>query len=106
MKLSHVKELFHQFNKQYFGNALSEPCIRLTRATKTHGYFSVTESSRAPLLRISSRINNDPRVLRDTLLHEMVHQYLWETGIHGWETHGEAFINEAARIGICTDGND
>lgn len=102
--INQVKHLWNKYNVEYFGGALSEPTIRIVRATRYYGDFVVTESSGRPTLRLSNRLNNSPEQLRDTLLHEMVHQYLWELGLPNWDDHGEAFKNEAGRIGICIDG--
>src|SRR6478609_4536093 len=95
-----VRNLFDEYNTKYFGGTLTRPTIRITRATKYYGDFCVTESSGSPTLRLSGRLNRDPELLRDTLLHEMVHQYLWELGLPDWHGHAEAFQLEAQRVGV------
>ncbi len=95
--------MWREFNQTIFEGKLSEPTFRITRANRYYGDFGVTESSNVPTLRVSNRTNSSPQLLRDTILHEMVHQYLWETGHPDWYGHGDGFQQVARRIGVTID---
>jgi len=98
--INQVRGIWNEYNKIYFKGQLSEPTFRITRATKYYGDFCVTESSARPTLRISNRTNSNPQLLRDTVLHEMVHQFFWESGFPDWDAHGDSFKQFGRRIGI------
>ena len=105
IRVNHLLKLWNDYNEQYFNGTLLPVPIRITRARSYYGYFSVTESSGTGRICISARLHSTPELVRDTLLHEMVHQWLYESGESDWEEHGTKFNDECNRIGIETDGN-
>lgn len=97
-RIQRLRAIWAELNRDYFAHKLSPVPIRVTRSRCTYGYFSVTEGSDAPLMRISSVMCTSDAVIRDTMKHEMIHQALWELGDKKWHEHGEAFQREHVRI--------
>jgi len=103
-KVAALQSLWETLNVKHFHGKLKEIPIRITRARRYYGYYSVTESSEAARICISARLHGNPELLQDTMLHEMVHQYLQETGVQNWESHGPEFLEVANKLGVITDG--
>ncbi|CAF1633426.1 unnamed protein product [Adineta ricciae] len=99
---SNIHQLFNQFNMDYFGDQLSSTCIQWDQRIYGCGavclYPSEENSCRItlsePLLR--SRPRTD---LIETLLHEMIHVYLYITKqIRDRRIHNEDFLYHMLRI--------
>lgn len=100
LKVNNLLKLWNDYNEKYFGGILHPVPIRITRARSYYGYFSVTESSGVGRLCISAKLHSSPELLHDTLLHEMVHQWLYESGSRAWDKHGDEFVRMAQKLGI------
>lgn len=91
-----------ELNRQHFNSALPTIRIRLsTRMTTRLGELSVdTATGRAEEIALSRRHVQDdpPGEVRDTLLHEMVHQWQAEQGHR--PDHGRLFREKARAVGI------
>jgi hypothetical protein len=91
-----------ELNRQHFDSALRAIPIRLSsRMTTRLGELSVdTATGRAAEIAISRRHVQDdpPEEVRDTLLHEMVHQWQAEQGHR--PDHGRLFREKARALGI------
>lgn len=103
-KVKTLKILWENLNLKYFNGSLKDVPIRITRARRYYGYYSVTDSSESARICISARLHGNSELLQDTMLHEMVHQYLQETGVANWADHGTEFCEIATRLGVRTDG--
>jgi len=69
--------LFQRYNLQYFGGVLRPSAgfqLRFTHAYKTAGCFIYCRSTHEDwAIRIARHLQNHPRALRGTLVHEMIH---------------------------------
>ena len=96
-----IRCLFRQFNEDYFGNMLPMPYIRIRHSVKTLGYFSYQYDvpfGESETIEISDFYDYKPNQLRDILVHEMVHYYLYYTGEDLKLKHGKAFKKMAKQL--------
>ena len=74
-----LENLFQQLNQEHFGGALPLPRLLWnSRLRSSAGRFSPAKKN--PLIEVASYLQELPEAqkhIRDTLLHEMVHYYLW-----------------------------
>lgn len=92
-----LRKLWSELNTAHFG-ALRPVPIRITRSRNTYGYFHGPENGGSASIRISVVMADTDQLLRDTMLHEMIHQALYEEGHPEWHLHGEAFQQHHIRI--------
>lgn len=103
-----IWELFRQFDRQFFEDTLTKNCVELTwspRMTQTAGLCAWSPRTKfcsirlsLPLLQLRSR-----RDLVETLLHEMIHGFLFVTHQDdNHESHGEKFHFHMFRINQMT----
>jgi len=93
VKLRTLQIWWNEFNIQYFGGLLRPVPIRITRSRKYWGHFSDP-----PAIYIGRHLNKTNAETRDTLLHEMIHQYLAQLGTSESDDHGPKFQEEYLRI--------
>ncbi|MDE6295623.1 MAG: SprT-like domain-containing protein, partial [Muribaculaceae bacterium] len=95
-----VKERVSHFNKLIFGGELPEIRIMISTSGSTLGTFShprikgrptISDISRC-VLRISNRYDLSETEIEDTIIHELIHYYIWLSGIHNETPHGESFM--------------
>ena len=100
--LARLAELFAELNARHFGGALGRVTLRLSaRMRRRLGEFRPADSTGAPAeIRISRRhLRRDGwRQVRETLAHEMVHQWQAETGRR--LAHDAEFRGQCAGMGI------
>lgn len=100
--LARLSRLHAELNGQYFGGALLEVPIRLSaRMRRRLGELRVDRKSGVPLeIALSRRhLKRDGwQAFRDTLLHEMIHQ--WQGQSAQPVDHGRAFRDKAREVGI------
>jgi len=100
--LRELRRLHDELNRDFFGNSLSAIQFRLSgRMTRRLGEIAVGAVKQEPLdIAISRRhVERDGwEEVRQTLLHEMVHQWQVESGREA--DHGPAFRKKAREIGI------
>lgn len=103
-----IWELFRQFDCQFFEDTLKKNCVELTwspRMTQTAGLCAWSPRTKfcsirlsLPLLQLRSR-----RDLVETLLHEMIHGFLFVTHQDdNHESHGDKFHFHMYRINQMT----
>ena len=82
VSLALVRKLWGEYNELVFAGGLSLPVIRITRGRSYFGSAVVRESDggRQIVLLISGPRNTELANLRDTLLHEMIHQWQYTNG--------------------------
>lgn len=101
MKLAQVQRAWHEYNAKYFDNALQPITIRITRAENYYAKFVHPNALRGPRPSIFiSGYLNDENSWRDALLHEMVHQELYEHGIVEEDDHGPIFREWAKKLSL------
>ena len=94
MFLCHVILSFHTYNEDYFGGILPMPRFKIRHGWYTLGYFHCYPD--APLgttetIEISDFYDYTNEQLRDIIIHEMIHYYLYYTGEDPNCRHGKAF---------------
>lgn len=105
-RLKFVKERFDLFNRIMFDSALPEVPLRISTSGRSLGTFRYPRI--APPLKyrgrgeckisISDRYDLAPEVIEDTVIHEMIHYWIWMTQEKISEPHGKLFISKMKRI--------
>ena len=98
---SQIRCLFRQFNKDYFGNILPMPYIKIRHSVNTLGYFSYMQnemSGTTETLEISDFYAYTSNQLRDIVVHEMIHYYLYYIGEDVRLKHGKSFMRMAKQL--------
>lgn len=98
---SQIRCLFRQFNKDYFGNILPMPYIKIRHSVNTLGYFSCMQnemSGTTETLEISDFYAYTSNQLRDIVVHEMIHYYLYYIGEDVRLKHGKSFMRMARQL--------
>ncbi len=100
--VSALQLLFAQYNALYFGGEI--PAHRIAynaRFSNLAGRITY----RPPLIELSSKhILRNPESLRDTLLHEMIHAWLFAT--RGDRGHSAAFKKKMRELGLSSIYHD
>ena len=98
---SQIRCLFRQFNQNYFGNLLPMPYIKIRHSVNTLGYFSYMQnemSGTTETLEISDFYAYTSNQLRDIVVHEMIHYYLYYIGEDIRLKHGKSFKRMARQL--------
>ena len=98
---SQIRCLFRQFNKDYFGNILPMPHIKIRHSVNTLGYFSYMQNEMfgtTETLEISDFYAYTSNQLRDIVVHEMIHYYLYYIGEDVRLKHGKSFMRMARQL--------
>lgn len=93
-----LQALWKELNDEHFEGALTPVPIRITRSRRTYGYFHGPNNGGRASIRISTVLADTSELLRETLVHEMIHQKLYERRISYWNEHGGVFQAEHVRI--------
>lgn len=93
---------FNEFNCKYFNNELSTPQFLFNRAKRTLGLCQRITNNFGIAIRYRICISKFyDRTLHDycnTLLHEMIHLYIFQKNIIDNDSHGRVFCSIADRI--------
>lgn len=102
MKLATLREMYDSFNLRFFRGVLTRPVLRITKAKGYYGKFLHPrgKSGASTAIYVSGTLNKTEAEFEDTLLHEMIHQYLYDTGVIEQDDHGPIFREHACRCGI------
>lgn len=98
---SQIRCLFRQFNQDYFGNLLPMPYIKIRHSVNTLGYFSYMQNEMfgtTETLEISDVYEYTSNQLRDIVVHEMIHYYLYYIGEDVRLKHGKSFMRMARQL--------
>ena len=101
---SQIRCLFRQFNQDYFGNLLPMPYIKIRHSANTPGYFSSMQNEMfgtTETLEISDFYEYTSNQLRDIVVHEMIHYYLYYIGEDVRLKHGKSFMRMARQLNQC-----
>ncbi len=85
---------FYIYNEEYFGGILPIPFIKIRHSWSTLGYFHCNPDmpeGTSETIEISDFYDYTLEELRDIIVHEMVHYYLYYTGEDMRVRHGKAF---------------
>ena len=80
---NNISKLFFQYNRQFFENQLLIPAFGILHSKIVYGQFRTKYDKRkkmgySPQLLISKEIEWTEDGLRDVVVHEMVHLYVWQ----------------------------
>lgn len=92
-----LRRMWEELNSEHFDNKLVQVPIRVTRSRNTYGYFNGPANGQASI-RISTVLAASDKLLRDTMLHEMIHQVLYEQKHPEWDGHGADFQKHHVRV--------
>lgn len=95
VKLRTLQIWWSEFNGRFFQGALHSIPIRITRSRRYWGHYS---GGPPAAIYIGRNLNKTIEDFRDTLLHEMVHQYLDERRVTESSDHGPIFRQEYLRV--------
>lgn len=95
----YAKEKFRYFNHLCFGDALPEIKIIINNSRRSLGMFVHPGRSagnpksriRECSLKFSQRFDLDQPIIDDTIIHEMIHFYIWYNDLNDTSTHGHIF---------------
>lgn len=91
-----LKANFDKYNKLYFNGDLITPSFELFKSKRVWGQFSWGCGYK---IRISTYYDRDEKNILNTLIHEMIHQYIKQNNIIDTRPHhGKVFHSIAARI--------
>lgn len=105
-----MKQKFSEFNQKYFGNSLPVPEFYVGALGDVWGKYDLQASYNKATRKITRRSGNGTISLTNqysrkenavisTLLHEMVHEYLYLViGIYPQDKHGREFMSVANKI--------
>lgn len=96
-----VKELFFELDRLHFSGGIGAAGWRIRCEPLRNGLFGLA-SGGARLITIGEANLGDGQLLRETLLHEMIHAYLYLTNDPSHRgsnnSHGAAFLRELRRL--------
>lgn len=103
--LSWVETYFDKFNKEYFSGILPRPIFKVSVCTTTlftYGEFqeAIPGSEEKCVIRISDVYEGPEEFFSNTLIHEMIHYYLYFTNNKDKTSHGPNFRRECRRINM------
>lgn len=91
-----LEEKFKEYNSLYFNNKLTKPKFFFLNDKRNYGRILLgSRNGKIPTeIWISKMLNVNEEILKDTLIHEMIHQYVYER-LYGLKyqliTHGIKF---------------
>ena len=97
--IAYIRERFDYFNRLCFEGKLPALPIKLSSAKRFLGaiQFKSRVNDKGEwkyydfVLKISTRLDLSEAVVEDTILHELIHYYIYVNGIADTSTHGEVF---------------
>lgn len=102
----YIEAKFAEFNQRYFGSELSPVPVELSKAASYVGQCTFKTKKLAGItirrydlrIRISTRHDLPEQEVEDTIIHEMIHCYIWQKGLRDTSTHGKVFREIMNRI--------
>jgi hypothetical protein len=102
LKLATVQKLYDDVNDRVFAGQLTRPILRITRSAHYYGKCTVVDSrgDAKVAIYLSGPMHSgaDISVLRDTLAHEMIHQWQFEHGFRYSDNHDETFTQWLQKV--------
>lgn len=96
--LSYLSKAFDKYNEKYFNNELTRPHFRLINTRRALGIFKSYRMTGKMELCITKVFDRTPNEFDNTIIHEMIHQYIYEMGIIDNNGHGVEWHRIAKRI--------
>ena len=103
-----VTKLYREMNEKYFGNLLEDYTLEVVPdpSSQTPAVAAITPYKKrtgtyAAKIRFNSRIDWNEKNVRETLLHELIHYYIYvKTGWGALFPHGPRFVITMLRINL------
>ena len=103
--LNYIERAFNKYNAIYFNNELKRPIFELFKSKTTLGQFCVKNAHYARFggvptikIRISNYYNREEKDFDNTIIHEMIHQWVHQNNIKDTSSHGKYWLCVARRI--------
>lgn len=104
--INYIAQKFNEFNKQFFHNSLPIPIFDLMSRNRALGDFTVNTSKNyigLPIksymrIRLNKMFERTQTQIDETIIHEMIHQYLYVHKIYDNAPHGNIFMRIAKKI--------
>ena len=87
--IDYLYSQFDKYNQQCFESALRKPVIKVSNARRQLGVFVGTKP--LPTIKVSNYYDRCEQDYLNTLVHEMIHMYIYEKGIKDTSPHGAVF---------------
>jgi predicted SprT family Zn-dependent metalloprotease len=96
----YIRQSFDKYNKLYFKNELVRPLFKITRGKTTLGQFCVHNMYGLPIttISISQYYDRTEKEFDGTIIHEMIHLFIWQNKIADTSSHGRMFKKIAEHI--------
>lgn len=95
--ITFIRDRFEYFNRIYFEGKLPNVGLRISSSVRTLGTLRHPRNHTSSIkpsdltLSISSRLDLDRTIIEDTILHEMIHLYIFWFKINDTSSHGVQF---------------
>lgn len=96
--ISYMVNKFNEFNKTFFSNSLPIPIFELMSRKTALGDFTSKKNSNYIRIRLNKTFDRPLVDLDTTLIHEMIHQYIYVNNIYDNSAHGTKFLLIARKI--------
>lgn len=101
--LTYIERAFNKYNNKYFNGKLPTPIFQISRAKNCLGNFRVVRSRmfgtiKSMTLVVSNFYDLSERDFDDTIIHEMIHEYIFVNGIKDTNDHGLYWSAKAKEI--------
>lgn len=100
LTINFIARKFNEYNKKYFNGELVTPLFAINNAKRTLGRFTATRlyGTTQMKITISQAYQFDEKEYCDTIIHEMIHQYIFQKGIRDNNAHGIKWTAKAREI--------
>lgn len=98
--INYLIDKFDEYNRLYFNNELYHPTFKINKSSKVLGSMQTVKfcGSKFFTLTISKYYDRSEREYDETLIHEMIHQYIGQKNMTDSSSHGYIFKREMNRI--------
>lgn len=96
----YIRKSFDKYNKLYFEGKLIRPLFKTSRSKRALGWFQVKVTFGLPItfITISSYYDRSEKEFDTTILHEMIHLYVYQNRLQDNNNHGRIWTNYAKYI--------
>ena len=100
LTIKYISEAFSKYNTKYFGGELKKPIFKIGKSKTQLGSFSCHQTmfGEVHTITISKYYDRTPKQYDNTIIHEMIHQYIRQKGLKDSSSHGHLFKQHCARI--------
>lgn len=103
--IDYINKAFDKYNEKYFGDSLNKPTFKLFKSKRTLGQFCVQNShyryfggQPTLVIRISNYYNREQKDFDNTIIHEMIHLWVFQNNLKDVSSHGRHWLKMASII--------